>query len=174
MRQRTDHWIVPGRGMSPLSGIEGQSISLIFPLMSLTRLGKITNFRGDHGPPLAGLLYFALPVPMPNRPYKAKPIEIRQLIPSMGGCIVSDHITHEGMTVGYMYRTAPQFEHDSGWRFFSGLEDQAYVDEASNLDIYNVNTIANYDASIIPYLHLPAGTALERAHDGAFVLIEDE
>ncbi len=28
--------------------------------------------------------------------------------------------------------------------------------------IYNVNTIANYDKAIIPYLNLPFGTELER------------
>ena len=28
--------------------------------------------------------------------------------------------------------------------------------------IYNVNTIANYDRAIIPYLDLPFGTELER------------
>jgi hypothetical protein len=31
--------------------------------------------------------------------------------------------------------------------------------------IYNVNTIANYDKAIIPYLDHPIGTELERIQD---------
>jgi len=46
--------------------------------------------------------------------------------------------------------------------FFSGTEDQEYVDDPNNIMIYDVNTIANYDEAIIPYLHLPIGTELER------------
>jgi hypothetical protein len=36
------------------------------------------------------------------------------------------------------------------------------VDNPNNTMIYNVNTIANYDKAIIPYLNLPYGTQLER------------
>lgn len=46
--------------------------------------------------------------------------------------------------------------------FFSGTEDQDYVDDTNNTMIYNVNTIANYDRAIIHYLNLPFGTELER------------
>lgn len=83
----------------------------------------------------------------------------------MGGCIASDKITVDGQEVGYMYRVEPEFKHDSGWRFFSGTEDQNYIDDANNLKIYDVNTIANYDEAIISYLSLPAGTELERIKD---------
>ncbi|HZP59545.1 MAG TPA: DUF2185 domain-containing protein [Opitutaceae bacterium] len=51
---------------------------------------------------------------------------------------------------------------DSGWRFFSGEEDQAYVDDSSHTMIYDVNTIANYDPAIIPYLTAPFGSAFGR------------
>jgi hypothetical protein len=61
-----------------------------------------------------------------------------------------------------MYRDEPDFEHDSGWRFLSGTETQEYVNNAANWTIYDVNTIANYDPSIIDYLGSPVGTELER------------
>jgi hypothetical protein len=61
-----------------------------------------------------------------------------------------------------MYREEPQEATDSGWRFFSGTEDQDYVNDPKNTSIYNVNTIANYDKAIIPYLTLSIGTELER------------
>ena len=94
--------------------------------------------------------------------FKLKPDEIRQLVDSMGGCLATDKITVDGLLVDYMYREDSDYEHDSGWRFFSGTEDQDYVDDPNNIMIYAVNTIANYDKAIIPYLNLPVGVELER------------
>ena len=61
-----------------------------------------------------------------------------------------------------MYREEPDDEVDSGWQFFSGTETQDYIDDARNSAFYDVNTIANYDPAIIPYLNYPIGTELER------------
>ena len=73
-----------------------------------------------------------------------------------------------------MYREQPENSHDSGWRFFSGKEDQAYADNPNNFSFYSLNTIANYDPLIIPYLGAAAGTAFERnANDNEFFLVED-
>jgi hypothetical protein len=81
----------------------------------------------------------------------------------------------EGRPVGYMYREEPDFEVDSGWRFFSGHESQAYVDDAANLAIYDVNTIANYDRDIIPFLDAPIGSSFEREDGtGPFVEIDED
>ncbi|NHA07466.1 DUF2185 domain-containing protein [Mucilaginibacter sp. HC2] len=94
--------------------------------------------------------------------FKLRADQIIDLIPRMGGCMATDKITVDGLKVIYMYREESDFEHDSGWRFFSGTEDQDYVDDPDNIMIYDVNTIANYDRAIIPYLNLPIGTELER------------
>jgi hypothetical protein len=85
--------------------------------------------------------------------------------------MATDKITIEGLPVGYMYRTVPEFENDSGWRFFSGTEDQEYVNNPSNTMIYNVNTIANYDPIIISYLGSPIGSELERKNNNEFFFI---
>jgi len=102
---------------------------------------------------------------MTEKVFKLKPDEFVDLVPQMGGCFATDKITVEGNKVGYMYREEPEEKMDSGWRFFSGTEDQKYVDDPINTMIYNVNTIANYDKAIIPYLDLPIGTELERIQD---------
>ena len=94
--------------------------------------------------------------------FKIKTEEIIQLIEPMGGCIATDKITVEGELVDYMVRGEPNNDLDSGWQFFSGTEDQDYIDNPNNSAIYDVNTIANYDKAIIPYLDLPVGTQLER------------
>ena len=99
---------------------------------------------------------------MSEKNFKLKEEDFVDLVPSMGGCIATDKITVEGLKVGYMYREEVEEELDCGWRLFSGTESQDYVDDPNNSAIYNVNTIANYDRAIIPYLNLPYGTELER------------
>ena len=92
----------------------------------------------------------------------------------MGGCIATDKITVDGLRVRFMYRETPEFETDSGWRFFSGTETQDYADDSNNLQVYEVNTIANYDKAIIPYLNLPIGTELERKENSdKFIVVEE-
>ena len=100
---------------------------------------------------------------MPNKKnFQKGPDEIKRLINPMGACIATDKITVDGELVDNMTREEPQNELDSGWQFFSGTEDQGYIDNPDNSTIYDVNTIANYDPAIIPYLDLPIGTQLER------------
>jgi hypothetical protein len=99
---------------------------------------------------------------MTTKIFKIKAQDFSDLVSQMGGGFATDKITVDGMKVGYMYREEPHDQMDSGWRFFLGTEDQAYVDDPNNTMIYNVNTIANYDSAIIPYLELPFGTELER------------
>lgn len=72
-----------------------------------------------------------------------------------------------------MYREEPDFDVDSGWRFLAGVESQEYLDDPKNMAIYDVNTIANYDPEIIPFLHAPIGSAFERdAGSGDFVKVK--
>lgn len=99
-----------------------------------------------------------------NKIFKLKAEQIKKLIEPMGGCIATDKITVEGELVDYMIREEPNNDIDSGWQFYSGTEDQEYIDNPENSAIYDVNTIANYDPAIIPYLNLPIGTQLERIH----------
>lgn len=83
---------------------------------------------------------------------------------SMGFCLVSNLISLEGKKVGFMYREELEedAENDSGWRFLAGTEDQEYVDNDANSKVYEVETIADFDPAIIPYLNYPFGTELER------------
>ena len=76
------------------------------------------------------------------------------------GCIATDRITVDGRPVGFMYRD------EDGWNFFAGDEDQDYVDDPGNLGHYTLNTVANYDRAILPYLHAPPGSAFVRSGAG--------
>jgi hypothetical protein len=88
--------------------------------------------------------------------------QIKPLAENRGGCLATDMITVEGRKVGYMYREEPRNDQDSGWIFTAGQESQAYMDDAANHGLYDVNTIANYDSDIIPFLDAPPGTQFER------------
>lgn len=92
--------------------------------------------------------------------------QIRPLATGRGGAIASDRITVDGRPVGYMYRTAPRNNIDSGWAFLAGDETQDYMDNSHNHAIYDINTIANYDPEIIPLLDSPVGSAFIRTARG--------
>jgi hypothetical protein len=111
---------------------------------------------------------------MSNKKFKLSADEIEPLVHGIGGCIATDKITVEGFPVRFMYREEPNNKIDSGWRFMSGFESDDYMDDPRNHAVYDVNTIANYDPSIIPLLYEPVGCTYEKA-DGQeqFVLVTD-
>ena len=102
-----------------------------------------------------------------------KDIEITSMAEGHGACFATDMITCDGMPVRFMYREAPDNDIDSGWRFTAGMESDDYMDDPENSAIYEVNTIANYDPDIIPFLELPPGTAVERNANGEFAVVHD-
>jgi hypothetical protein len=101
-----------------------------------------------------------------NKQFKLSAEQIRPLATGRGGAIASDRITVDGRPVGYMYRTPPRNELDSGWAFLAGDETDAYMNNPSNHAIYDVNTIANYDPEIIRLLDAPIGSAFIRSATG--------
>jgi hypothetical protein len=88
--------------------------------------------------------------------------KIKQLIPDMGGCIATDRITVDGKKIGYMYRESPNYENDSGWVFMAGDETDDYMNNPQNAGVYEVNTITNYDPTVIPYLKTAAPCAFQK------------
>ena len=103
---------------------------------------------------------------MMRKHFRLSAEQIKPLAVGLGSCVASDRITVDGLPVGYMYRESPDGSGDSGWRFFGGDESQAYSDDPSHFAIYDVNTIANYDSTIIPLLSEPAGSAYGRDDHG--------
>ena len=105
--------------------------------------------------------------------FKLKPEEIKHLTDIKGGCLASNKITVDGEKVGYAYREKPDkdFPNDSGWRFFAGTEDDAYLKNFNNFNVFELNTICNYDEIILPILESGIGTSFIRAGD---VMIKDE
>ena len=63
-----------------------------------------------------------------SKKFRLRPHQIRPVATGRGACIATDRITVDGHPVCYAYREAPDFDVDSGWRFFAGDESQEYVD----------------------------------------------
>jgi hypothetical protein len=116
--------------------------------------------------------------PMSNPQQKSFRLKAEQIDPSLapgrGSCVASDMITVGGCKVGFTYRQEPQNDLDSGWCFMAGPEPKEFMDDPANFEIYDVNTIANYDPDIIPLLDAPIGSVFKRPGGaGAFVEVHD-
>lgn len=109
-----------------------------------------------------------------KKPFRLTAEEVVPLAEGHGSCFATDMITCEGRKVAFMYREEPDRESDSGWRFMSGYESEEYMDNPDNMTIYDVNTIANYDPDIIPFLDAGVGSSFERpGGEGGFVRVDD-
>jgi hypothetical protein len=81
---------------------------------------------------------------------------------SLGSAILAtDHVAKDGQKIRWMFRAKPTHGSDSGWRVFSGLESQDYVDDPDNLRWYRAETIFEIDPTIRPYLAATVGAAFE-------------
>lgn len=83
-------------------------------------------------------------------------------IKTAGNGMATRKITEEGEPIDFMYRDEPEFEGDSGWRFLSGTESQAYADDPNNWVICDLKALSGNDKAIAPYINRPVGTALGR------------
>ena len=96
--------------------------------------------------------------------FKLKPSQIKKITEGYDGCIASDMITLDGFPVIYMHRDILDNQKDSGWRFLSGMEDEAYMRNPNNHSVYDVNTIVNYVPTTFTMLDAPVGSEFEK-HD---------
>lgn len=95
-----------------------------------------------------------------KKAFRLKASQIRRLIPPMAACFASDRITVDGARVGVMMREAD--DQGTGWTFLAGDETQEYLDDPNHVGLYEPNTIANYDPTIIPYLYALPGQRFGR------------
>jgi len=87
--------------------------------------------------------------------------KIKPIATGRGSCLASDRITIDGQPVGFMYREPPDDDTDSGWRFLAGDETVEYSNDPQHFELFDVNTIANYDPRIVKILDAPVYSAFE-------------
>ncbi len=94
--------------------------------------------------------------------------------PSIGGVMASKMVTEENHKPNFIFREKPFFEADSGWRIFSGCEDDEYSDNSDNFGIYDARTILKIDDSISQLLlYKGVGSVWERTEDSEWQEVFD-
>ena len=71
--------------------------------------------------------------------------------------VVSRQVSEDGLAVGFLYREAPGFPNDSGWRFFSGAEDDAYANDSANYETLPLSQILTAHPEIAPLMQQSSG-----------------
>lgn len=78
-----------------------------------------------------------------------------------GTALASRKLIEDRLPVMIMYRVEPDGE-DTGWRFYSGQEDDAYLEDPDNLVECDIRAILELDPGLAVYVDLEAPRAYER------------
>lgn len=81
---------------------------------------------------------------------------------------VSKRIIEDGWKVGYMRRSDSAGDDDSGWEFYSGDEDDEYMNDDGNCLCYPVYVIVSIDPVLMKYIETPAEVSLVRVSSDEF------
>lgn len=80
--------------------------------------------------------------------------------------LMSRLVIDEKLPVRFMYKTVPEHLNDTGWRVFTGYEDELFLTEESvNMIPIPLDRLMQIDDSLAPLLHYNAGTVWERRPD---------
>lgn len=90
-------------------------------------------------------------------------------------CVVTEVITTGQKPIGFAYREDPVKPTDSGWRFLSGTESEAYMEQPSHYITCVLADFAKEHPEVAPLLEHPIGSEFERAGSkGAFVAVDPD
>jgi hypothetical protein len=78
------------------------------------------------------------------------------------GALISKLCMQPDGVIRFLYREQPDNKNDSGWRMFSGLETDEYVNDSKNIQIVNVGFLLDKDPSLLEPLKGGFGTVYER------------
>jgi hypothetical protein len=79
----------------------------------------------------------------------------------MGLILVSNRILIDKEDIIWMYREEPDEKGDSGWRVFSGTEDEKYLDNHKNFKFISADKLISIDDSLKANLLAPFGSSFE-------------
>jgi len=88
--------------------------------------------------------------------------------------LVSKKYFEDNSTIRFLYREEPNNEEDSGWRMFTGLEDDEYANNTENIKVINVGYLLDKDPSLLEPLKNGYGTVFERLEKNKeWIKVED-
>jgi len=96
-----------------------------------------------------------------------------EFIKDAGGCIVSKNIINGKGRVRWLIRDNPIDKVDNGWRFFSDIDDDDFINNPDNLVVCDFNTVANIEPALIGVYLFPVGSDLQLVVQGGKILFYD-
>lgn len=89
-----------------------------------------------------------------------------EYVAGSGGSVVSKNILDGRAPLRWAVREDPANPVDNGWRFFSEIDDEAYLGDPAHLQVVSFNTVADIEPAVIGLLNLPVGTDLGLVREG--------
>lgn len=86
--------------------------------------------------------------------------------------MISNKIVHGKELPGWMYREYTERDGDSGWRVFSGTEDEEYMDDPYNFSLISTAQMIEIDTTLKVNLLAPFNYSFERNVDGEWVIVD--
>jgi hypothetical protein len=90
---------------------------------------------------------------------------LRKLRLRQQGAIVTKVILDGEEPIRFAKRVAPHSDRDSGWCFSSGVEDDAYMDDADNMAVVSLRTLLGRFKELDDILDAPVGSVFRREGD---------
>ena len=114
---------------------------------------------------LVALMILVTPTIAGTAPVKDSPSRLAQNAPL--ALASRQVIGPDRQPVLFAFRLTPNNEHDSGWVFWSGNEDQEFVNDNANTVVTPLSAFLQMDPTLSDLINRPAGTAWERDAPGA-------
>lgn len=88
--------------------------------------------------------------------------------------MVSRMVTADNKPILWIFRDEPEDKEDSGWRIFSGDEEEDYFDEEDNFDWLTVAELLEKEPTIEPFIKHNPNSEFERdSVEDAWVEVSD-
>lgn len=91
---------------------------------------------------------------------------------NIGIVMISRKITDNQESPVWMYRELSEKEDDSGWRVFSGTEDDVFLDNPYNFALVDAEGLIEIDDSLKANLFAPVGSSFEKNQLGEWEIID--
>ena len=82
-------------------------------------------------------------------------------INNAGFCIVSNNILNGNGLLKWLLREHPVRDKDNGWRFFSDIDDNDFINDPANMSICDFNDVADIEPAIVAIYTLPIGSDIQ-------------
>jgi hypothetical protein len=86
------------------------------------------------------------------------------MINTIQGYVIANKMVMTGkLPLLRVYREKPDEVGDTGWRIFSGTEDESFANEPANFGIYDIKEVVALDETVKEILGAPAGVEYVKA-----------